>query len=89
MADYILVRHKVQHFSQWKRAFDAYLSKRTEAGLTQKYLFQSMGNPEEITLLFEVTDLVRAKTFIESSELKNAMLKAGIADRPDIYFLQD
>lgn len=33
------------------------------------------------------SDLGRAKAFTESQDLREAMTKAGVVDRPDIYFL--
>ncbi|HMD55356.1 MAG TPA: hypothetical protein VKJ65_12465, partial [Phycisphaerae bacterium] len=89
MADYILVRHKVRDFSEWERNYEAFQSKRTEAGLTQKHLLRSTGNPNEIVVLFEVADVARARTFAESSDLRRAMLQAGLVEKPDVYFLKD
>jgi hypothetical protein len=87
MASYMLIRHKVRTFSEWKRGYDAHLPKRVEAGLTEKYLLRGENDPNEVVLLFEAQDLKRAKTFAESTELKEAMQKVGVVDKPDIYFL--
>ena len=87
MASYMLVRHKVRDFSEWKRGYDAHLPKRVEAGLTEKYLLRGMNDPNEVILLFEARDLKRAKAFAESTDLKETMQKVGVVDRPDIYFL--
>jgi hypothetical protein len=37
--------------------------------------------------LFEARDLSRAKAFAESQDLRDTMVKVGVVDRPDIYFL--
>jgi len=87
MASYMLVRHKVRDFTEWKRGYDAHLSKRVEAGLTEKYLLRGANDPNEVILLFEALDLNRAKTFAESADLKETMQKVGVMDKPDIYFL--
>jgi hypothetical protein len=87
MASYMLVRHKVRGFSEWKRGYDAHLPKRAEAGLTEKYLLRGVHEPNEIILLFEAQDLKRAKTFAESADLRETMQKLGVVDRPDINFL--
>jgi hypothetical protein len=85
--DYMLVRHKVRDFSEWKRGYGAHLPKRVEAGLTEKYLLRGAYEPSEVIAFFEVKDLNRAKAFAESVDLKEAMQKLGVVDRPDIYFL--
>ncbi len=87
MASYMLVRHKVRDFTEWKRGYDAHLPKRIEAGLTEKYLLRGANDPKEVILLFETRDLNRAKTFAESADLKETMQKVGVMDKPDIYFL--
>ena len=87
MASYMLIRHKVRNFSEWKRGYDAHLPKRIEAGLTEKYLLRRADDPNELILLFEAKDINRAKAFTESADLKDAMQKAGVVDKPDIYTL--
>ncbi|HYA86693.1 MAG TPA: cyclase [Nitrospirota bacterium] len=89
MTTYILVRHKVRDYSVWKRGYDAHLPKRLEAGLTEKYLFRGANETNEVIILFEAKDLDRAKAFSESLDLRQAMEKAGVIDKPDIYFLHD
>ncbi len=87
MASYMLIRHKVRNFSEWKRGYDAHLPKRSEAGLTEKYLLRGADDPNEVILLFEAKDINRAKAFAESADLKDAMQKAGVVDKPNIYSL--
>jgi hypothetical protein len=87
MASYMLVRHKVKDFSEWKRGYDAHLPKRVDAGLTEKYLLRVADDPNELITFFEAQDLNRAKAFAESADLRDTMQKVGVVDRPDIYFL--
>jgi uncharacterized protein YeaO (DUF488 family) len=87
MASFVLVRHKVRDFSEWKRGYDAHLPKRTEAGLTEKHLLQSASDPNEVVLLLEAKDQNRAKAFVESADLRETMQKVGVVDKPDVYFL--
>lgn len=89
MANYMLIRHKVRDFSAWKPAFDTHREKRVEAGLTDKQLLRGASDPNEIVLLLEVEDLNRARAFAESADLRETMQKAGVAGKPDIYFLND
>jgi hypothetical protein len=87
MASYMIVRHKVQDFSKWKRGYDAHLPKRVEAGLTEKHLLQGSDDPNEVIALFEAKDLTRAKAFAKSTDLRETMQNVGVIDKPDIYFL--
>ena len=87
MGNFLLVRHKVRDFSEWKRGYDAHLPKRKEAGLAEKHLLRSAGDPNEVVLLFEATDMSRAKAFAESADLRETMQALGVIDKPDLYFL--
>jgi hypothetical protein len=89
MATYMLVRHTVRDFSAWKPGYDAHLSKRAEAGLTEMHLLRGAHDANEVVLLFRAADLGRAKAFAESSDLREVMTKVGVVGRPDIYFLTD
>lgn len=87
MASFMLIRHKVGDFKTWKAGYDTHYPKRVEAGLTEKYLLQTADDPNEVVLLFEVQDINRAKAFAASTELRERMQEVGVADKPDIYFL--
>jgi hypothetical protein len=87
MANYMLIRHKVRDFSQWKRAYDAHLPKRNEAGLTEKHLLRGAKDSNEVIILFEVKDLKCAENFAGSKDLRETMQKVGVVDKPDIYYL--
>ena len=89
MADYILVRHKIRDFTKWKSVYESNSHKRSAAGLIELNVLQNTNDPNEVVLLFKTNDLTLAKTYIESRELIQIMLKAGVADKPDIYFLKD
>ena len=87
MTSFVLVRHKVRDFAEWKRGYDAHLPKRTEAGLTEKHLLRGASDPNEVVLLLEAKDQNRAKAFVESVDLRETMQKVGVVDKPDVYFL--
>ena len=89
MASYLLVRHRVKDFSEWKRGYDDHLAKRNEAGLIEKHILRSVLDKNEVVLLFEAKDLDRAKAFVDSADLRETMQKVGVIDKPDIYYLND
>ena len=89
MPSFVLVRHKVRDFAEWKRGYDAQFHKLWAAGLSEKHLLRNASDPNEVVLLLAATDLNRAKAFAESAALKDARQVAGIIDEPDIYFLHE
>ena len=87
--NYLLIRHKVADFAKWKPAYDAHGSARTNAGLKEERLLRDIDNPNEAILLFSAQDLNKAKQFAASDDLRQRMQQAGVAGKPDIWFLND
>lgn len=84
---HMLIRHEVQDFGKWKQAYDAHQQARAAAGLKDLHLWRNAEDSNEVSLLFEVADVAKAKAFAESPELKERMSNAGIMGPPDIFFL--
>ncbi|HTG01190.1 MAG TPA: hypothetical protein VK654_11465 [Nitrospirota bacterium] len=56
---------------------------------SEKLLLRGVENPNEVIILFKVKDIVKAINFPTSSDLRDAMTKAGVIDKPDVYFLNE
>ena len=88
MANYMIVRHNARDYSEFKTIYDAHEPIRAAAGLTEKHLLQDADDQNVVTLIFEAEDLKRAEEFSKSDDLREAMQKAGVVGKPDIYFLK-
>jgi len=84
---YLLVRHKVKEFHEWKRVFDTHKEAQRNAGLRIEKVMRNLYEPNEVFLFFEVTDLAKARGFVNSPAVPNAQAESGVVDKPDIYFL--
>jgi hypothetical protein len=84
---HVLIRSKVQDFAKWKIVYDSHLATRKTVGLTERQLLRNADNPNEVVLLFEASDLSKARAFASSTDLRQKMQEAGVVDKPDIYFL--
>jgi hypothetical protein len=84
---HIMIRHKVADFGKWKSVDEAHASARQNAGLKEERLLRSIDNPNEVVLLFSAQDLDKAEQFAASDDLRERMQKAGVTDKPDVYFL--
>ena len=85
----LLIRHKVKDYATWASVFAEHESTRRANGSRGGRLFRSATDPHEVLLLLEWDDLERARLFIDSDDLQEAMMRAGVTDRPDIWFLED
>ncbi len=86
---HMLVRHKVANFDKWKSVYEDHRSAREAAGLIDLHLWRNEGDPSEVILLFEVSDVEKAKKFTSSPDAKEKMEAAGVQDLPDIVFLSE
>ena len=88
MANYMIVRHSVRNYSEWKTGYDAHEPSRAVAGLTEKHALQDADDANMVTLIFEAEDLKRAEEFSKSDDLREAMQRVGVVGNPDMYFLK-
>jgi heme-degrading monooxygenase HmoA len=86
---YLFIKPTVKDYAAWKPLFDGHAAFRKAAGSKGARLFRSSENPNEIALLFEWDDPKRARQFVQSPELREAMERSGVIGRPDVYFLDE
>lgn len=86
---YLLIRHKVEDYAKWKPVFDDHSNARKAAGSKGGYLFRNANDGNEVMIVLEVEDLERCRQFVESDDLKETMQKSGVADIPDVYYLEE
>jgi heme-degrading monooxygenase HmoA len=46
-------------------------------------------DPNELVILLEWDSVENARQFAIADELREAMQRAGVADQPDVYFLEE
>lgn len=86
---YMLVRDKVKGYAKWQPVFDENGATRKTSGSKGGHLFRNADDPSELIILFEWDDLKNARQLAQSEELKKAMERAGVSDKPDIFFLEE
>jgi heme-degrading monooxygenase HmoA len=85
---YLLVRHKVKDYAAWKPVFDQHSHAREDSGSKGGYVFRDTADPQNVLILLEWDDIQKAREFVESSNLNEVMEQAGVADKPDVFFLE-
>jgi hypothetical protein len=85
----LLIRHHVADYTAWKAVFDEDESTRRANGSQGGWLFRNADDPREILLLLAWDDLERARLFVDSDDLREALARAGVTDRPNFWFLED
>lgn len=86
---YVLVRAKVADYEKWKPIFDAHSGTRKAKGSKGGQLFRNADDENETIILFEWSDLEKARQFVQSPDLREAMQRSGVVDQPTILFLEE
>jgi quinol monooxygenase YgiN len=85
----MMVQHSVNDFKVWKQVFDSFAPTRKSFGEQSAQLYHDAQNPNKLTLLFKWDSIANAQKFSQSTELREAMQKAGVAGPPTINFLNE
>ena len=85
----MFVRHKVDDYGKWKRAYDDFASVRKAKGVTGASVHRDANDPDVVIVTHQFEDVNAATSFVDSEELKSAMARAGVAGPPEIWFAED
>jgi heme-degrading monooxygenase HmoA len=87
---YLLVRHKVEDYQRWKPVFyHDHGATRKRSGSNGGRILRNVDDPSELVILLEWDSLENARRFANAGDLREAMQRAGVADEPDVYFLEE
>jgi heme-degrading monooxygenase HmoA len=87
---YLLVRHKVQDYERWKPVFDHdHGATRKRIGSKGGWILRDADDPNELVILLEWDSSENAQHFVNADETREEMQRAGVADEPDVYFLEE
>ncbi|MGD8403095.1 MAG: hypothetical protein PVJ21_05505 [Anaerolineales bacterium] len=83
----LLVHHKVQDYSAWRKVFDEDNQRREEYGSTGVQVLKSASDPNDLTVIMDYPSVDAAKAFATSDDLKEKMKGAGVISQPEMTFL--
>jgi quinol monooxygenase YgiN len=86
---HVFVRHKVNDFNKWKKTFDDFADFRRSSGEKSYQVMQQDKDSNNLFLMFEWDTEANARKFFDSKNLQETMQKAGVAEAPDINFLNE
>jgi len=84
----VLIKHPIEDYSKWKNAFDAFLGFRKSGGEKSFHVSRPVDDPNTLVILFEWDSAENAMAFLDSAELKDAMLEAGVLGPPEITIME-
>jgi len=84
----ILIKHPVEDYDKWKAEFDAFHDHRKASGETSFQINRPIDDPNNLVILFEWDSAENAKAFLDSTDLKEAMQRAGVLGQPEITIME-
>lgn len=82
----MFVRQSVQDYDHWKLVYTEFGSLRQELGVTSVSIFREVRDLNKVTVMLQFSELIAAQNYANSDELREAMVKAGVVDEPEIWF---
>jgi quinol monooxygenase YgiN len=84
----MIVIHAVEDYDAWRAAYDDFDDIRKQHGIAGHAVNQELGKPNQVLVYHQANDMASLRAFIDSTELKEGMERAGVAGPPDIRFVE-
>ena len=82
----VRVSFKVKDWDTWKKNFDSDKQARMDAGLMDRAVGHSIDDNHIVSLVLLISDMAKAKAFMNSKELKDKMDKGGVEGPPTFFY---
>jgi heme-degrading monooxygenase HmoA len=81
----LFVRHNVSNYDAWRKVYDGFDPTRRSMGVTGHAVYRGATDPNDVTVTHDFDSAEKAKAFVASAELRQAMGNAGVAGEPQIW----
>ena len=85
----MFVKHKINNYGTWKRAYDDFASARKAKGVTGASVHRDGTDPNLGVVTHQFEDMAAATSFANSEELTSTMKNASVSGAPEIWFCND
>jgi hypothetical protein len=82
----MFVRHNVRDYEAWRRVYDAFAPQQKAHGVREESVYQSVENPNDVTVTNDFDDLMAAHAFLAAREVQEAIKDAGVVGDPQVWF---
>jgi quinol monooxygenase YgiN len=80
----LIVRHQVEDYGAWRTVYDSLEGIRQQYGCYGAEVMVDPGDKNDVTVIHRFPTLEAAQGFAGSSELRDAMHRAGVVGAPRI-----
>jgi hypothetical protein len=85
----MFIRHQVADYPAWRAVYDEFDAERTPMGVIGDAVFQSVDDPNDVTVWHDFDSVEAGRSFAASEALRNAMGRAGVTSEPQIWYVTE
>ncbi|HYY21569.1 MAG TPA: hypothetical protein VE780_06795 [Thermoleophilaceae bacterium] len=85
----LFVRHPVADYTAWRQVYDDFDEERRGMGVTDHAVYQSVDDPNDVTVWHDFETREQAESFASSDRLRQRMTEAGVQGQPSIWFVTE
>jgi len=82
----VFERATVRDYRTWRDVFDGFAPTLKAKGVVASSVYQSVDDPNDLTVAHDFETIEDAKAFLASSELQDARSDAGVVSGPTVWF---
>ena len=84
-----IVRHDVADYDAWRKVYDEFQGSGApaERGVRGEAVYQSVDDPNDVTVTHDFDDADTARAFFSSPDLEGAMKAAGVKPGFQIWYV--
>ena len=76
----LFVQHKVNDYATWRAVYDSVEGLQARGGVVEQAVYRSVDDPNTTLVMHRFGSAGEMRAFMESSELREAMGKAGVIE---------
>ena len=85
----LFVRLNVADYETWRTVYDQFYAERGAMGVMGAAAFQSVDDPNDLTIWHDFETSEVAGAFVSSDGLRNVMQRAGVQGEPKFWFVTE
>jgi hypothetical protein len=82
----LFVRHTVADYATWRKNYDAFAPVQKQMGVKAQAVYQSVDDPNDVTVTHEFATLEEARAMVNSADLRAKMQESGVTGAPTVWF---
>lgn len=89
MAVTAVIQHRVKDYDAWRQVYDGFADVQNAGGVTHESVHRAKDDPNSLLVIHGFAEVAEAEAFLASTELRDAMQRAGVEGQPRIEIYED